>query len=328
MSCTICQTKYSFFTKEVACPGCGFSYCNKCLKYKCNVPNIGVKKVCGRCYNKHKSSTDATTPQTPDSERHSDEPLTMIDITKKLDSLENPAKPPIVMYTHTNHWDKFKKGLEPVDQEIVDRLRKLKGEDRNIELPSVDEIKRRLAILKDESPDAADTGSNMIHEVDNRTDQQKADDLIQQYFEQLELSSASNSCSEIQMRLRALRDEDDKPNSCYAKERNNEIDDEEETITKKLIEKALAEAALEARFKDNDEDDDENELENMDTDAEHCTEDEDEKLMCVMCDQTSDLMRCMGCTGDLYCPICFEDNHDDFEMGKHKTQPVKSIKKN
>lgn len=83
----------------------------------------------------------------------------------RLDSLENPAKPPIVMYKHTNHWDNFKTGLEPADQEIVDRLRKLKEEDKTSAL-SVDEIKRRLALLKDEDPDASHCNVNINNVVE------------------------------------------------------------------------------------------------------------------------------------------------------------------
>lgn len=63
------------------------------------------------------------------------------------------------MYKHTNHWDKFKKGLEPADQQIVDRLRKLKDEERSISLPTVEEIKQRLALLKDQEA----SGSNIIN---------------------------------------------------------------------------------------------------------------------------------------------------------------------
>lgn len=65
-----------------------------------------------------------------------------------------------MIYKRTNRWDKLKTGLEPADQQIVDRLRKLKDEERNIPLPSVDEIKRRLALLKDQNPEAG--GSNAI----------------------------------------------------------------------------------------------------------------------------------------------------------------------
>lgn len=79
----------------------------------------------------------------------------------RLDSLENPVKPPIVIYKHTNRWDKLKIGLEPADQQIVDRLRKLKDEERNIPLPTVEEIKQRLALLKDQNPEAS--GSNTVN---------------------------------------------------------------------------------------------------------------------------------------------------------------------
>lgn len=78
--------------------------------------------------------------------------------------MENPAKPPIVMYKHINHWDKLRKGLEPVDQEIVDRLQKLKDKEKNIPLPTVEEIKRRLALLKDQDPEAS--GSNGVNVCD------------------------------------------------------------------------------------------------------------------------------------------------------------------
>jgi len=59
-----------------------------------------------------------------------------------------------------NHWDRLKMGLEPADQQIVDRLRKLKDEERNIPLPTVEEIRQRLALLKDQNPEAS--GSNVI----------------------------------------------------------------------------------------------------------------------------------------------------------------------
>lgn len=58
------------------------------------------------------------------------------------------------MYKQTNHWEKLKKGLEPADQQIVDRLQKLKDDKRNHSLPTDDEIKQRLALLKDQDPEA------------------------------------------------------------------------------------------------------------------------------------------------------------------------------
>lgn len=139
-----------------------------------------------------------------------------------MDSLENPVKPPIVIYKQGNRWDTLKKGLEPADQQIVDRLRKLKDKDCNISVPTIDEIKQRLALLKDQDPQAS--GSNVINvciykqcviklfgflsiifvqvnQVDTRTDQEKADDLIQEYLAEIELPTTTDLCKEIQMRM-------------------------------------------------------------------------------------------------------------------------------
>lgn len=310
MFCNICQTKFSFFTKEVACPGCGFSCCNKCLKYKFNIPNRGVKNICGRCFNKKNYSSKSSYYNNIKMLDGHEESMAPVDITKKLDSLENPAKPPIVMYKHTNHWDKFKNGLEPVDQEIVERLRKLKEEDKTTTL-SVDEIRRRLALLKDEDTDINQQKIN-IHQVDIRTDQQKTDDLIEEYLKQLELSSGSDSVNEIQIRLRSLQ-------GINREHSTNDINNENH-VTNKLIAKALAEAELEKKYEENID-----KLEEMEIEEIKHIDDEDEKPSCIMCDQTEDLEQCLGCHGDLYCTICFEDNHDDFEMKKHKRKSAKKL---
>ncbi|XP_078034760.1 abscission/NoCut checkpoint regulator isoform X2 [Augochlora pura] len=241
--------------------------------------------------------------------------LAPVDITKKLDSLENPAKPPIVMYKHTSHWEKFKSGLEPVDQVIVDRLRKLKEKDSSSAL-SVDEIRKRLALLKDEEPDGASNSKINIHLVDSRTDQQKTDDLIKEYLGQLKLTPSS----EIQSRLRSLGGLSNVPKSHSDEIADGDDDDEEMRITKKLIAKALAEAALEKQYED-----DIDELEDMEIDASgridgggRESKEDEEQPTCVMCDASQNLEKCLGCYGDLYCPACYENNHDEFEMKKHK----------
>lgn len=45
-----------------------------------------------------------------------------------------------------------------------------------------------------------------IYQVDTRTDQEKADDLIQEYLAEMELPSTSDLCKEIQMRRNSLED--------------------------------------------------------------------------------------------------------------------------
>ncbi|XP_076662094.1 abscission/NoCut checkpoint regulator isoform X2 [Halictus rubicundus] len=326
MSCNICQAKFSLFTKEVACPGCGFSCCGKCLKYKCTIPDGKVKKVCGRCYNKYNSTKKGNSiADSTNMSQEQGEHFVPVDITKKLDSLENPAKPPIIMYKHANRWEKFKRGLEPADQEIVDRLRKLKEEDKTTAL-SVDEIRKRLALLKDEEPGGAGNSKINIHPADSRTDQEKADDLIKEYLGQLKLSSGNDPDSEIQSRLRSLQGLSNvRTKSGDSIDDDDDDDGNEARVTKKLIAKALAEAALEKKYEE-----DMDELEEMEIDVPKHTDwgdkkeekdDEEEKPTCVMCDQTKNLAKCLGCYGDLYCPVCYEDNHDEFEMKKHKKVP-------
>ncbi|XP_039313397.1 uncharacterized protein LOC105192942 isoform X2 [Solenopsis invicta] len=238
-----------------------------------------------------------------------EKPLAPIDITMRLDLLENPVKPPIVIYEHTNHWDKLKMGLDPADQQIVDRLRKLKDEEQNIPLPTVEEIKQRLALLKDQNPEASGSNSINIHQVDTRTDQEKADDLIQEYLAQMDLPSTSD-CKDIQERLNALQD----GKTCLDRDMKEKIDiykeicDSTSTDSVELISKI---SAMEIETSPNIEDEEDKD------------EDKDESVNeCVMCSRTaneSELYRCAGCTGDLYCPLCFESSHEESEMlDKHK----------
>ncbi|KAK0161892.1 hypothetical protein PV327_008295 [Microctonus hyperodae] len=315
MSCNTCQSKFSFFTRENGCPNCGFSYCSKCLKYKCQLSDNTVKKVCGPCYNKlmsdsRNSSENPSTNESP-SQETCNTLMAPVDIEHKINALDNPVKPPIIIYKQ-GRWDKFKAGLDPADQAIVDRLRKLKDEDKRPPPPTTEEIRRRLALLKDEDPDQVQP-TNIRH-VDRRSDQEKSDDLIRQYLETLELSSTSDSTGDMEERLNKLKGIN--PPKSLSMTPDDDCDDE--TVTKKIIEKAIAEAALEAKY-------DDEELEEMEIEAPK--ENSDDDSSCVMCEQTKDLVQCTGCTGDLYCLICFEDNHDDFEMKKHKAVPFTERKR-
>lgn len=258
-----------------------------------------------------------------------EEPLAPIDITMKLDSLENPVKPPIVIYKHINHWDKLKMGLEPADQQIVDRLRKLKDEERNIPLPTVEEIIQRLALLKDQNPEASGSNVINIHQVDTRTDQEKADDLIQEYLAQMELPSTSDLCKDIQERLNSLQNNGGKTHFDQGIKKNLNIYKEKlhDTTSTELINKISAmeiETPPNMEDEDKDKNKDEDEGENEDEDDNENTNE------CVMCSRTAnelDLYRCIGCTDDLYCPSCFESSHDESEMvDKHKA--IRFIREN
>lgn len=69
---------------------------------------------------------------------------------RRLENLENPAAPPIIMYKQDNKINALRRGLSPIDQKLVDRLEKLKDEGKGPP-PSESEIRKRLAILKGEN---------------------------------------------------------------------------------------------------------------------------------------------------------------------------------
>ncbi|KAH0545626.1 abscission/NoCut checkpoint regulator [Cotesia glomerata] len=309
MSCCACQAKFSLFTREHGCPSCGFSYCTKCLKYKYKLPDDKIKSVCGPCYHRlvvtaknYYTSNESDVPSV-----NSNNSLLPVDIEQKLNLLDNPEKPPIVMYKQ-GRWDQFKAGLDPEDQVLVDRLSKLKGLDKQQSAPTTEEIQRRLAILKDQNPGYKPPIN--IYQMDTRTNDQKTDDLIQQYFAELNLSK-STSTKDTEERLNKLKDIDPSlpsASSSYA----NAPDPDESQIVKNMISRAIAEAALEKKYGETSE-------EQMDLEINDSSEEfSDPEVSCAMCNKTSELIRCRGCHGDLYCMPCFNDNHDEFELKEHK----------
>ena len=69
-----------------------------------------------------------------------------------MNKLENPNRTPIVVYADRARVSQLKRGLSSEDQELVNRLSKLKSEIREMKnVPSQDEIEERLAKLKSET---------------------------------------------------------------------------------------------------------------------------------------------------------------------------------
>ncbi|XP_014212610.1 abscission/NoCut checkpoint regulator [Copidosoma floridanum] len=290
--CNTCQSKFSFFSKEHGCPACGFSYCSKCLKYEPE-DKKSKQKICGPCF--HKSKIKKSTPisiedlPTPNG---LDEPLVPFNLATKA-RVESALKHPITVYY--NRLDKLRSGLDPADQEIVNRLKKLKDEDRQVPSVTEDEIRRRLALLRDQDPNVVNKPVN-LNEIDSRTDKQKVDDLISQYLQELEISKnvsdeSQNVDSEIEARLKSLK---------------------EFTVKLPLPPIDFSQFGTSSSGEDRPMD---------------CSEDTHDDYsgdnQCCMCDNKKNLVKCKGCTDDLYCIGCFNDNHDEFELKKHKTVPFR-----
>lgn len=212
MSCHGCATKFGVFSKEKSCPGCGFSFCKKCLRVKTVIPNLGDKEqnVCRSC-------SESFSIEKKDVEKDSRPPPEAF--LRRLESLENPARPPITVYHHNTRMEELKTGLTAEDREIAERLEKLKEErKRQRELPTEEDIVRRLAALKGEDAECA-VASRLkkkpeIFLPDLRSDEEKTNALIKQLIEEQILAVKHMSREDIiAKRLARLRGEDSSASS-------------------------------------------------------------------------------------------------------------------
>ncbi|XP_044265854.1 abscission/NoCut checkpoint regulator isoform X2 [Tribolium madens] len=304
MSCNHCNTKFNFFHKEMGCSNCGLSFCNKCLKQKCKIPNRGTGEfnVCKLCYSKLASGTSAPLPQIAP-------PDTFI---KRLENLENPVAPPITMYKHDPKIQALRSGLSPADQKILDRLEKLKDSEKGPP-PSEGELRRRLASLKGEN-DYVEGPSRLLFPVDSRTEQQKADSLLEQFVNERDIELAHNPQEEIEARLATLRGQGVKPNEGpYISNLHDSSSEEEvDKITKKIMDEVAIEERCPKKLTPSSSNDEENDGRAS-----------PELPWCVLCNNDAKF-RCYDCGGDLYCGECNVEVHKNWGDTDHKVVPFKS----
>ncbi|XP_049785119.1 abscission/NoCut checkpoint regulator isoform X2 [Schistocerca cancellata] len=331
MSCRGCASNFGFFRKEVGCPNCGFSYCAKCLKYKVIVPKLGTSHhlVCQDCYKKleNHQHIGSSEPVLPPSQA----------VIKSLESLENPAKPPIIVYVQDQRLKNLKHGMTSVDREILNRLEKLREERKQQPAPNEEEIARRLATLKGQDPDYMQAISRkQVYMIpDTRTDIEKTHDLVKQFMEEDELAAKLEKPEdEITRRLAILRGKQD--NSQKQQEKTLEggtdtavSEDNPDALLAKLTSemsdageaKDLSERMKKLSVKkkmsiDGSSSDDEEEI------TEEVIKRDTELPWCIICNEDA-TKRCHGCNGDLYCDRCYAEGHDVWDMKEHKTSPFK-----
>ncbi|XP_063233790.1 abscission/NoCut checkpoint regulator isoform X2 [Bacillus rossius redtenbacheri] len=179
-----------------ACENCGFSFCNKCLCMKCVVPKLGSEqRVCRTCY-----SALTERDRKPAVEKQYSPPSAFL---RRLESLEDPNRPPIVVYQHNQRMEQLKTGLEEPDRLIAERLEKLRDDVRRKPVPTEEEVARRLAQLRGQPSFAGDKAGLA---VDSRTDQERAENLVEQFLEERELAARlPDPDQEIASRLAELR---------------------------------------------------------------------------------------------------------------------------
>ncbi|XP_018573423.1 abscission/NoCut checkpoint regulator [Anoplophora glabripennis] len=308
MSCNHCSTKFNFFHKEMGCSNCGLSFCSKCLKQKCKIPckGSGEYNVCKLCYSKLASSS-STIQQNIISP-----PEIFI---KRLENLENPSAPPITIYRQDTKIQALRSGLSPADQKLVDRLEKLKDDGKRPP-PSESEIRERLASLKGEN-NYVEGPSRLVYAADTRTDQQKADSLLEQFMNERDIELSHNPQEDIEARLATLREQGVRPNEGqYISNLHDSSGSEEEVdkITKKIMdevaldEKCPVKTSVKKRPSNDEEQDGTS---------------SPELPWCVLCNNDAKF-RCLDCSGDLYCNECSTEVHKNWGDTDHRVIPYKS----
>ncbi|KAJ9585681.1 hypothetical protein L9F63_002471 [Diploptera punctata] len=390
MSCHGCASKFTLFTKENGCPSCGFSYCSKCLKYKAVVSKLGGKeyKICKSCYDaimERKNVPGSTREEycPPESflnfdnvnSSHllplpnvpSDIQISVVDeigsngdtsdneiiqesILRRLESLENPSRPPITVYRQDSRIQKLKAGLTEADRDIVERLEKLKEERKKEPVPSEEEVARRLSALKGEDPERTGADKKNYVAPDTRSSQEKADSLIEQYTEETELEKRQpDPADEIAERLAKLRGLDTSSVPSAAGESKisnvdsgNSVGDCEEFLDTSPVDDISA--LMEQLKKETNQDVKEpnrppksikihglthNKRPNCVLSKSTFIDDFlffefinflEELPWCIICNEDASV-RCVDCDNDLYCKSCFKQGHDEWEFKNHKTVP-------
>lgn len=132
--------------------------------------------------------------------------------------------------------------LPDVDNEIKKRLEVLKKPNEPVnDLASNRDIGERLANLKD-MPYKEHDHTKLINAVDKRTEQEKTNDLVEQFMNEASIDGAmakrqEDDIDDIHRRLAALKGSNFPPTDRKLSTDNNDEVEDEETFVKKIVTK-------------------------------------------------------------------------------------------
>ncbi|XP_037077543.1 LOW QUALITY PROTEIN: abscission/NoCut checkpoint regulator-like [Pollicipes pollicipes] len=178
------------------CPICRLSFCSRCLPEKLPVPVLGGKKlaVCRKCYNNATTIEDEAPPLLPPAA-----------LERRLEELENPARPPITVYRESSRAASLKQGLSRQDSELVDRLEALKADRKAKHVPTEREMEERLSALKGEAGGAGPSQASNLPPEEHRSAAEQEAALLAQTRGELAIAGRYRPEEGLHERLARLR---------------------------------------------------------------------------------------------------------------------------
>lgn len=197
MPCYSCSAEFGILKKEIGCEVCGFSFCPRCCK-KQQVPSESSesrKLVCNKCFAELTSGESEPTAKSSPPLAHK----------KRMAALKKQS----FSVDSASHIRLKKQYSNEKDQELAERLQKLKREGVKATLPSEGEIEERLAKLKGMDPSRYTAPPiQVFRPTEKITSDEQASNLIKQITEEVTLDSRLvKPEDEIAARLAKLRDE-------------------------------------------------------------------------------------------------------------------------
>ncbi|XP_016996208.2 abscission/NoCut checkpoint regulator [Drosophila takahashii] len=321
MSCFGCGRKYGLFCKEYGCPNCGYSFCSKCLKRPMPVPRHAGKvlNVCLICYDKlSKLQANADAEKVIDCEA-----LPGVLVTKF--SLAPPSKgaeasgAADVLFDESPPSDELPEALVPssthkdhedhIDENLDSALTKRMADYKRVDATD-DEIRARLANLTGMPQKSSYDRKDLLLSTDQRNDEEKMRDLLAQFVEEAHLDQnvdrhRDDSISDIERRLRALRDTP-LDSSSDAGPSRTQIPEEEEQDDETLLQNIMKKYVEESRLPEVSQ----NEISPINSEVPSTGT--EELPWCNICNEDA-VLRCHGCGGELFCNQCYKECHDDDE---------------